>query len=168
MIAVGQVTEITPKGFKKFDEVKETIKSELAKKLRVESVKARAEQLRNSIPAGQGLEALAAASGDSTLKPVTMTLGPAEAAQSFGVEYVINHAAYNVLKPGEVSKALKGESAYYIVQLLDMKKADPAGIKAATTTIRGQITNERQQRFITKYIENLKKKAEIQDFRNPG
>jgi peptidyl-prolyl cis-trans isomerase D len=168
MIAVGQVTEVTPKGFKKFDEVKETIKSELAKKLRVESVKARAEQLRNSIPAGQGLEALAAGSGDTTLKPVTMTLGPGEAAQSFGVEYVINNAAFNVLKPGEVSKALKGESAYYIVQLVDLKKADPAGIKAAMTTIRGQITNERQQRFITKYIENLKKKAEIQDFRNPG
>jgi parvulin-like peptidyl-prolyl isomerase len=80
---------------------------------------------------------------------------------------VINHAAFNQLKPGEVSKAMKGESAYYIVQLVDMKKADPAGIAAATGTIRNQLTNERSQRFISKYIENLKKKADIKDFRNP-
>jgi peptidyl-prolyl cis-trans isomerase D len=165
MVVVGQMYEVIPKGFKKIDEVKETIKSEIAKKLRVESVKARAEQLRNSLQPGQGLDALASASGDTTLKPLTITLGPAEAAQSFGVEYVINHAAFDQLKPGEVSKALKGESGYYIVQLVDMKKADPAGVPAATTTLRTQLQNERQQRFVSKYIENLKKKADIQDFR---
>lgn len=167
LIVVAQLDEIVPKGFQKFEDVKETIKSEIAKKLRVESVKARAEQLRNSLQPGQSLDALAA-TGDSTLKPITMTIGPAEAAQSFGVEYVINHQAFNVLKPGEVSKPVKGESAYYIVQLMDLKKADPAGITAATATLRNQLTNERSQRFITKYIENLKKKAEIKDFRNPN
>jgi peptidylprolyl isomerase/peptidyl-prolyl cis-trans isomerase D len=165
MVVVGQVYDILPKGFKKLDEVKESIKSEIAKKLRVESIKARAEQIRNSLQPGQSLDALAASTGDSSLKPVTMTIGPAEAAQSMGVEYVINHAAYDQLKPGEVSKALKGENAYYIVQLVDLKRADPAGIAAATTTLRNQLTNERQQRFISKYIENLKKKADIQDFR---
>ncbi len=168
LVVVAQLDEVIPKGFQKLEDVKETIKSELAKKLRVESAKARAEQLRNALQPGQSLDALAASSGDSSLKPVTMTLGPAEAAQSFGVEYVINHAAFNQLKPGDVSKAMKGESGYYIVQLVDVKKADPAGIAAATGTLRTQLSNERAQRFITKYIENLKKKADIKDFRNPN
>lgn len=164
MIVVAELSEITPKGFKKVDDVKETIKSTLARKIAVNSVKARAEQIRQSVAAGGDLEQLAAT--DSMLKPKTATIGPGESVPGAGVEHVINNAAFS-MKPGEISPALKGENAYYIVQLVNQMAAAEQEFTTKQPELRRNLLQEKQQRFLSTWLEKTKEKAEIKDFRGP-
>lgn len=164
MIIVAQVTDVIPKGFKKLDDVKESIKAEIARKLRVESVKAKAEQVRNAVAAAGSLSA--ASSIDSSLRVDTATIAPGESVPTVGVEYSINNAAFTQ-KEGEISPALKGENGYYIVQVVSRKINDETAFKAASTDLRNTIYREKQGRFITGYLDKLKAKAKIEDFRGP-
>lgn len=164
IIVVAQVTDIEPAGFKKIEDVTQTIKSEIAQKLAVESVAKRAQELRAMIAAGDSLGKLATV--DTALKPMTTTIGPAESTPGAGVEYVINNAAYS-MKPGEISQPLKGENAYYIVQTISHQPAGDEAFAAKSKDLRNTILQEKQQRFLMNWLDKKKEKAEIEDFRGP-
>jgi peptidyl-prolyl cis-trans isomerase D len=161
IIAVAQVTEIIPKGFKKIDDVRETIKSEIARKLRVESAKARAEQIRNAI---QNNDLASVTAIDPSLRVDTGNVSPAEALPGAGPDYAVNLVAFKQ-NVGEISRPIKGENAYYIVQTVGKTINGDAAFKAKQNELRQTILREKQGRFIMSYIEELKEKAEIKDYR---
>jgi len=164
LIVVGQVTEVLPEGVKPLDStMKDQIKGAIAKRKSIEDLAARAKQLRSSLSPGDDLSKLMAM--DSTLRPTVISMGPAESASGLGTEYAVNNTAY-AMKQGEISQPIEGESAYYIIKLLDLKPADKKQFEAQQTKEFESLSQEKQQRFFGQWIEQLKEKAKVIDYRS--
>jgi parvulin-like peptidyl-prolyl isomerase len=163
MTVVAQLTEIQPKGFKPFEEVKDPIKAELAKSKWVETAAARAKALRAQLMPGDPMDKLAAQ--DSNLRPLVLAIGPAESVGVLGTEYVVNIAAYQ-MKPGEISQPLKGDNAYYIVKLVGINPAAKEAYKGQKEILRKSLLQEKQQRFFQQWLDKQKEEAEVVDYRN--
>ncbi len=164
IIVVAQVTESVPKGYQPLEgEVKRSIQSAVTRQKMVESVAAKAKQLRGMIGAGEGLEKLA--SVDTNYKIISVTMGPGESTQELGEEYAVNTAAFYQLKPGEISQPIKGSNAYYIVKLVDLRPSDKALYDKQKPKLFESLTKEKEERFFGKWVENLKDNAMVKDYR---
>jgi parvulin-like peptidyl-prolyl isomerase len=160
---IAQVTEVLPEGVKPLDSaIKEQVKIAVAKRKTVEALAARAKELRSMLSAGDDLTKLSAM--DSSLKPTMVSFGPAESAPGLGTEYAINNAAF-AMKPGEISQPIQGDNGYYIIKVLDIKPADKKQYEAQKTKEFESFTQEKQQRFFGAWLEELKEKAKIVDYR---
>ncbi|HWF43780.1 MAG TPA: SurA N-terminal domain-containing protein [Candidatus Kapabacteria bacterium] len=165
-ILVAQLTDITPEGPKPLDAVKPQIVQVLASRKAIAALLPRVQQLRASIPAGGDLGQLATSSGDSSLKPITVKMGPAESVNGLPTaDYVINNWAYDQAKPGDISPAIKGQSGCYIVKLLNRNVADDKQFQVMEPLIVRQLFQEKQQRFTLDWVQNQKDKATIVDYR---
>jgi peptidyl-prolyl cis-trans isomerase D len=163
MQVVAQLTDITPAGSKPLEDVKEQIRSELAKRLRVESMAGKAKELRNMLQPGDDLFKIATV--DSMYKPITVSMGPAESVGGLGTEYAVNIAAYK-MKPGEISQPIKGDNGYYIIKLLSFTPASKEQFEAQKSGLLSTLLKEKQQRFIQGWIDAEKANAKITDFRS--
>jgi len=123
---------------------------------------AKAKELRAMLSPGDDLSKITAS--DSTIKSSQTTFGPAESAPGFGTEYAVNVAAFS-MKPGEISQPIEGENAYYIIKLIDLKPADKNAYEAQKTKEFETLNQEKQQRFFGQWLEELKEKAKIIDYR---
>ena len=164
LTVVGQVVEVIPAGVKPIDSVlKEQIKQTIAKRLTVEALAPRAKELRAKLAAGDDLSKLTGV--DSTLKPTQISMGPAESAPGLGTDYAVNNAAF-MMKPGDISQPIQGESGYYIIKLMDLKPADKKMFEAQKTKEFESMSQEKQQRFFGQWIDELKEKAKVIDYRS--
>jgi peptidyl-prolyl cis-trans isomerase D len=164
LIVVAQVTEVVAEGYRPLDSnISSQIKTTLAKRKAVEDLAAKAKELRSKLSAGDDLGKLAAI--DSNYKPFQVSAGPAESVGGLGTEYAVNNAAY-AMKPGEISQPIEGESGYYIIKLIDLKPADQKMYDMQKTKEFETLTQEKQQRFFGQWIEGLKDKAKIVDYRS--
>ncbi len=164
LTVVGQVTEVIPKGVKPLDSmIKEQIKSAIAKRKSVEALAGKAKEVRAKLAPGDDLSKLTAI--DSTYRPTTITFGPAEATPGVGPEFGVNNAAFT-MKPGEISQPIEGESGYYIIKVLDIKPADKQEYEAQKTKEFEKLNQEKQQRFFGQWLEELKEKATVVDYRS--
>ena len=164
LTAVAQVTDVIPDGVKPLDSLlKEQIKNTLAKRKAVAALSVKANQLRALLGPGDDLAKLA--SVDSAYKPFIVTTGPAESSPSLGTEYAVNNTAFS-MKLGEISQPIQGESGYYIIKLIELKPADKAQFDAQRTQQFQSLTQEKQQRFFGQWIEQMKDKATVIDYRS--
>ena len=164
LLVVGQVVEVLPEGVKPLDSMmRDQIKGVIAKRKSIEDLAGKAKQLRGMLSAGDDLTKLMAT--DSTLKPSIISMGPAESAAGLGTEYAVNNAAYG-MKVGEISQPIEGENAYYIFKVLEMKPADKKQYEAQKTKEFESLAQEKQQRFFGQWIEQLKDKAKVIDYRS--
>jgi peptidyl-prolyl cis-trans isomerase D len=161
---VGQVTEVVPKGVKPLDSlIKEQIKTTLAKRKSVEALAPRAKELRAMLAPGDDLSKLSAV--DSTLKSMQTTFGPAESAGAIGSDYSVNNAAFS-MKVGEISQPIQGDAGYFIIKLMDLRPADKKLYDAQKTKEFETLAQEKQQRFFGQWLDELKEKAKIVDYRS--
>ena len=165
MTVVAQLSEVAPAGSKPFEEVKEQIRPVIAGKKRLEALAPIAKQLRSMLAPGDDLGKLATTTNDTTLKPVTLTMGPAESVAGLNTEYVVNNWAF-AANPGDVSPALKGDNGFYIVKLISKNPGTKDGFAQQKTTVLQTLLREKQQRFIQGWIEKTKEAAKIEDYRN--
>jgi peptidyl-prolyl cis-trans isomerase D len=165
-LLVAQLTDIIPEGPKALDEVKPQIVQELAKRKAIAALATRAQQLRTAVPAGGDLGQIVAATGDSSLKPVTVKIGPAESVSGLPTgEYVVNNWAYDQAKPGDISAPLKGMDGCYIAKLLSRDVIDEKQFQARKSIIEREMFQEKEQRFTLDWVQNQKDKATIVDYR---
>ena len=165
-LLVAQLTDIVPAGPKPLDEVKPQIVQELAKRKSVAALAPRAQQLRAMLQPGADLSQIAATTGDSMLKPLTVKMGPAESVSGLPTaEYIVNNWAYGQTKPGDISQPLKGQNGYYIVKLLSRDVPSDKAFEAQKPTLQKVLFQEKEQRFLNQWIENQKDKATIVDYR---
>lgn len=161
---VAKISDATEAGFKTFDEVKETIKQAVIKEKKYEILKKKAEEMRKKIPAGQGLDYLR---NLDTNIVITQT-GQFNYGQFFGGgvgrDFAFNFAAFK-LKVGEVSEPVKGNRGYYLIELVSKQDFDKTAFDIQKNTIRNQILQEKQSTIISSWMNELKKKAKIEDFR---
>ncbi|MDP4235460.1 MAG: peptidylprolyl isomerase, partial [Bacteroidota bacterium] len=161
---VAQVTEVIPEGVKPLDSLlKEQIKNAVAKRKSIEALAPKAKELRAMLSPGDDLSKLG--SVDSLYKPIQVVMGPAESTPALGTEYAVNNAAFT-LKPGEISQPIEGENGYYIVKLIELRPADKAQFEAQKTKSFESLNQEKQQRFFGQWLEELKEKATVVDYRS--
>lgn len=164
-IVVAQLTKIIPAGPKPLEEVKSQIADALALRKAVAAMAPRAQQVRAMIGDSGNMEVPASTTGDQSLAPVTILMGPAESVNGLpSGEYVINNWAFSA-KPGSVSPPLKGEHGYYIVKLAGRVVPTQQQFLSARATIMKKLLQEKQQRLLMDWVKSKKDIATIQDFR---
>jgi peptidyl-prolyl cis-trans isomerase D len=162
MTIVMQLSDVQPEGLKTVEEVKDQIKTEVARRKRIESVAGQAKQLRATLQPGDDLGKLGL--NDSTLRSKQVVVGPAESVMGIGEEYGINNAAFS-MKPGEISQPIRGQTGYFIVKLISSAPATKELLGAQKTQLLKTLLQEKQQRFLTQWIDKTKENAKIVDYR---
>ncbi len=160
---VFHVTEMTPEGFRPFDEVREEIEPRvlLEKKEAVQLTRLQ-EAVQRS---GSDLSALAAAVGQSVQTLESLALN-APVIPGLGREPRVVGTAFG-LAAGSVSRAIAGDAAAFVVR----PRAFTGGELSALTTeerdqIREQLLNRKRQQIRQQWIQNLRDNADIEDFRD--
>ena len=164
-IVVAQLTDIIPAGPKPVSEVKQQIAEELARRKAVAAIAPEAQHIESLVAPTGDLFAPATSLNDPSLAPVTVLMGPAESVNGLpSGEYVINNWAFSA-QPGTVSPPLKGEHGYYIAKIMGRNIPTQKEFASAKPAIVKQITQEKEQRLLTDWINNQKARATIVDYR---
>ena len=164
-MVVAQVTDIIPAGPKPLSDVKDQISQALALRDAVNAIEPHAKQIQALVPSSGDLSVPAASTGDQSLAPVTVLMGPAESVNNMpNSEYVINNWAFSA-QPGTISPLLKGEHGFYVVKLMGRNIPSQKDFAAAKATVIKGLVREKEQRLLTDWMTNQKLHATIEDYR---
>ena len=164
-IIVAQLTDIIPAGPKPLDEVRADIAQVLALRNAVASLAPRAQQIRGMLGSNGDMSSVATQTGDQTLAPITVLMGPAESVNGLpNSEYVINNWAY-AAQPGTISPPLKGEHGYYVAKLIGRNIPSQQDFERAKPTIVREVQQEKEQRLLMDWLNTQKANATIEDYR---
>lgn len=161
---VAMISEIKNAGVRPFEEIKDGLASRVKRNKKLEKVKQIATELRNQIGNSDDLQLLASKNPNlSVQKASQFTAGGS--IPGIGRDHKLA-SAISVLKIGEISQPLEGIQGYYIVKLLSKSSLDSSLYNAQKETIRRQLFNEIKSRYLSEWMENLKKNADIIDRRD--
>lgn len=161
---VVKVSEATDEKIKSFEEVKETIKQNVIKEKKYELLKKKAEEYRKKIQAEQGLDYLKTIDTSIVITQTGMFNYGQFIGGGVGRDFAFNFEAFK-LKVGEVSKPVKGNRGYYLIELVSKQDFDKTAFDIQKNTLRNQIYQEKQSSVINNWVNELKKKAKIEDLR---
>ncbi len=158
---VVKLDEKTEAGFRPFDEVK----SQIENIVKLEKRKAlTAEKVTNMLAGNADLAALATASG----KEITEASGVAANAvvmPEAGREPKVIGAVF-ALEEGQTSKAITGSTGVFVVQVTSKSMASVENMDATTAEqIRQRLEQQKNQKFVSIWLEELKENADIVDNR---
>lgn len=158
---VVEVTEVIPAGTRPMDDIRAQLETLVRNEKRKEMMLARVKEQT----AGQtSLDAIASASGRNVQVANDVRLS-AFVIPGAGREPMIVGAVFS-LAQGTMSAPIAGESAVYLVEVVDRNMADPSAMTAEErTAIRNRIEQTRNATFQQSWIEELKNKAKIEDYR---
>lgn len=159
---VIEVTEVIPEGTRALEDIRpqvETlVRNEKRKKLMLDKI--------NGLIKGQSsLDAIASANNREVQQADALTLNNTSLPGA-GVEPVVLGTIFG-LSLNTMSKPIEGESAIYLVQVSNRQMADKANLSdAERAAIRSRLEQSRNATFQQNWIEELKKKADIEDYRS--
>ena len=158
---VAKISGVIQEGVKSFDEVRGFVKSMVIREKKFEIAKKEAESIKNQI----GGDLTKAPSIDPKIKvDTTGQYTPNTPAQSISFEY--NFVAKSkTLKLNTVSEPVKGSSGYYLIKVLYRTPFDSTAFENQKSTIRQNLLQARRNIFLSEWLANLKKNAEITDNR---
>ncbi len=161
---VFYVSEIKKEGIRPLEEVKEGIKPRVLREKKLQLLKSKVEELRKQIPDGGELSAL------TQINPVYSTNNSGQFTVNAGIPGIGRDlallGAVQTLEVGKISKPIEGNRGYYIVKLLSKSDFDTLGYTAQKSILENQILQTKKNQFISDWLEDLKKKAEIEDNRD--
>ena len=164
-IVVAQLTKVEPDGPKPLEDVKNQIAQDLELRKAVAALAPRAEQVEAAVRASGDLSSAPASLHDSSLAPLSLTMGPAESVAGLPAsEYVVNNWAYSA-QSGAISPPLKGVHGYYVVKLIGRTVPPYQQFTAARQKVITQLTQESENRILTDWVEAEKHHATIEDYR---
>lgn len=158
---VIEVTEVIPEGTRALEDIRpqvETlVRNEKRKKLMLDKV--------NGLIKGQSsLDAIASSNNRTVQQADSLTLNNTSLPGA-GVEPAVLGTIFG-LSLNTMSKPIEGESAIYLVQVSNRQMADKANLSdAERAAIRSRLEQSRNATFQQNWIEELKKKADIEDYR---
>jgi peptidyl-prolyl cis-trans isomerase D len=159
---VVKVNQITPEGYRPFEEVKSQVENLVKIERRKELTRNKVEEL---FATNRTLDELAEASGKeisdiSNLRASSTTLpGAGREPKVIGAIFALN--------AGETSDVLEGNSAAFVVEVTEKTEADLANLDQTTRQeIRQQLEQQKGQAFTSVWLEELKKDAKIVDNRS--
>lgn len=159
---VLEVLEVTPEGFRPFEEVRtqveNLVKIERRKELTTEKVQRLIDQYST-------LEAIAE-STEQEIQSQSNLRANATVIQGAGREPLVIGAAF-ALDAGETSGAIAGNSAVFIIKVVSKNEADLSNLDAQTRNeIRQRLEQQKFQEFNSVWLEQLKEDADIVDNRD--
>lgn len=156
---VAHVTEVTPEGYRSFEEVEAEIRPQVLVQQKRQIL---GERLRSAI-ASNGFDQ--AASALRTRKRVASNLqGATPTIPGIGRSASFGGAAF-ALETGTVSPVIEGDNAVFALRLTD--KAMPTAVpEAEKTTLRQQMLQQRRSQMMQEWITALRDQAEIVDNRS--
>lgn len=160
---VFHVTEMTPEGFRPFDEVREEIEPRVLLEKKKAVQLARLQEALET--AGGDLSALASAVGQSvqTLENAALNV---PVIPGLGREPRLVGTAFG-LQPGSTSRAIAGDGAAFVVRTTAFTGGELAGLTTEEREqIREQLLNRKRQQVRQQWIQDLRDNAEIEDFRD--
>lgn len=159
---VLEVLEVTPEGFRPFEEVKSQVENMVKIERRKELTTQKVEEL---IAQNQTLEAVAEAAG----KEIQTSNGLSASATVIpgaGREPKVIGAIF-ALDEGQTSEAITGNSAAFMVQVSDKTEADLANLTSQQRQqIRQRLEQQKVQEFTSVWLEELREGADIVDNRS--
>ncbi|MEX2605087.1 MAG: SurA N-terminal domain-containing protein [Gracilimonas sp.] len=159
---VIEVLEITPEGYRPFEEVKSQVENLVKIERRKELTREQVQELLSQNPT---LDALAAAT-DKEITNFDNLRASSTTLPGAGREPKIIGAIF-ALDEGETSGVLAGNSAVFVVQVLDKTEANLADLDQATRqNIRQQLEQQKNQAFTSVWLEELRNDAKIVDNRS--
>jgi len=158
---VLHVGEITPQGYRSFEEVR----AELEPQTRLEKKKAQqVARLRSAVAEHADLQELAESLGTirRTASAVSQnnTLVPTLGREPKFVGIALG------LKENETSPVVEGANAAYVLTVTRRYAADPANMTPAErSSLRADLMNRKKQRMTSRWLAELREEADIADFR---
>ena len=159
---VVQMTEVIPAGPRPLSEVRSQIENNLREMKRKEAAVQRARDLAQGIGS---LEELAEVSGKEIQSANNLRMG-SNSISGAGREPGIIGTVFG-LEEGTRSGVLEGNSAAFVIEVVDLDVADPAAMSASERRmIRQQLEQQKNTLFSDVWLEQMKKDANIRDNRH--
>ncbi len=159
---VLEVLEVTPEGYRPFEEVKGQVETLVKIERRKELT---TQQVQELLSQHQTLEALAE-STEKEIQNVDNLRSSASVIPGAGREPKIIGAIF-ALNEGELSGVLAGNSAAFVVEVISKTEAELANLtQEQRQTIRQRLEQQKSQEFTSIWLEQLREGADIVDNRS--
>lgn len=159
---VLEVMEVTPEGYRPFDEVRTQVENMVKIERRKELTQQKVQELLGQ---NQTLTRLAESS-EKEIQTVNNLRSNATVIPGAGREPMIVGAVFS-LNEGETSDVLTGNSAVFIVEVAEKMEADLANLDQETRRqIRLRLEQQKLQEFSSIWLEQLREEAKIVDNRS--
>ncbi len=162
--AVFMVVEKNDDRVKSFDEVKSSIRPIVMRTRKFEKVGQLANELHATLSPEDDLSVLQEAN-PSILVRRTQRFTPNASISGIGRDNAFLGVCFG-MDLGQTSKPFEGNRGYYILKLLSKTEFDSTTYSAQSDILRAQILREKRTRFLTTWYEGLRKKADIEDYRD--
>ncbi len=162
--AVFIITEAKKEGIRPLSELKETLKPRVIREKKIQLLKPKVEEYRKQISDKEDLRTLSATHPEWIITnsgPFT----PAGGIPGIGRDLMLI-GGIQAINIGEISKPIEGIRGYYIVKMLEKSTIDSIAYKTQKEMLATQILQEKKNQFLTDWLEQLKKKADIEDNRD--
>lgn len=161
-IAVVQLTDVREAGIQPLDDIKVQLRQKLMIDKKLDKLKARAERLAASLQA-QGIDA--APMVDPTVEVRVMTqVRDNGQLQGFGGEFDATHAAFTTAVGG-VSKAIRGNRAWFVVQPTNRQDADMSKFPNERVITMQTLSSSAKNSAYGVWMQKLREHSEIEDLR---
>lgn len=161
---VFTITEIKDAGIRPFDEVKESIRPLALRKKKIKKAMQMAGEAKASLSAGDKLESIAA-SHPAARVASTGQFSLASAVPALGRDLAFI-GAISAMEVGQISPPVESQRGAFLIHLTAKSPVDSAAYLAQKESLRTQILQEKRNRFLTEWVENLKQVAKIEDYRD--
>jgi len=162
-IIVFQISEIQKAYYKPVDEVESTIQSSLEREKQKVKAGEICHQFRNKISGGMNFEQVAA---QDSLEIFETGLIHLQAYISrVGRDARFSGAAFR-LKAGDVSEPVEGSRGYYLIKVIERSDMNEDLFQSEKESEKQRLFQQKQQTMIMAWLNQLKEKADIEDFRN--
>lgn len=161
---VFMIDEVKPAGVKPLDEVRDAIKFRVLREKKLERVKKMAEDFRNRLGSLDSLGTVVVGHPDLKVQR-TGPFSPGGFVPNLGRDLAFMGVA-SALPQGEVSKPVEGVRGYFLIKVISKTQVDSASYQAQRQNIMAQLTQEKRSRFVSEWLEQLKKNADIEDNRD--
>ncbi len=161
-VVVAQLSDVRTEGIKPLEDMKEEIRARLIRQKKLDKVKAKAEEVHRKVAAAGSIEAAKAL--DSTLGVETITVKNNGQVPGLGMEPAFTTAAFST-PVNKLSEPIRGERAYFIMQVKNRTEANMAGFDAQRKDIYQAQLDRLKNSAYYMWMNTVKENAEIEDNR---
>ena len=162
--AVFKISEIKKEGVRPFDDLKVLLTPRVLREKKMTMLKNIVTKDRSGLQDTSNLGVLQSQRPNVTVQ-TTGEFGPSTGIPTVGRENAFIGAVL-ALPVGVISQPVEGTRGFYLIKVLSRTPFDSAAFNAQRTVLAAQVLQEKKQRFMSSWLQNLKDKADIEDKRD--
>lgn len=158
------ISEVKKEGIRPLAELKESIRPRVLRDKKMQLLKNKVSDYRKQIQSSDPLSVLTQKNADLSVQ-VTGQFTPAGGVPGIGRDMMFIGSLLS-LKLNEISKPVEGMRGFYIAKLTERVEIDSAAYKSQKDMLASQTLQTKKSQFLSEWLEQLKKNAEIKDNRD--